>query len=91
MLDLIIRSAFNIVGRAERLIEAARRLLDGDDRDELEVYELDCEIERLRDVVFGMDEAVRSLALGVGCDYRRVSTATPYLQTLGGFLVERAG
>jgi uncharacterized protein (DUF58 family) len=35
--------------------------------------------------------AVRSLALGVGCDYRRVSTATPYLQTLGGFLVERAG
>ncbi|ANL37940.1 hypothetical protein [Rhizobium phaseoli] len=65
MLDLIIRSAFNIVGRAERLIEAARRLLDGDERDELEVYELDCEIERLRDVVFGMDEAVRSLALTV--------------------------
>ena len=26
-----------------------------------------------------------------GCDYRRVSTAIPYLQTLGGFLVERAG
>lgn len=35
--------------------------------------------------------AVRGLALGAGCDYRRVSTAVPYLQTLGGFLVERAG
>lgn len=34
---------------------------------------------------------VRKLALAVGCDYRRVSTAIPYLQTLGGFLVERAG
>jgi uncharacterized protein (DUF58 family) len=34
---------------------------------------------------------VRSLALAAGCDYRRVSTATPYLQTLGGFLIERAG
>jgi uncharacterized protein (DUF58 family) len=35
--------------------------------------------------------AVRSLALAQGCDYRRVSTAVPYLQTLGGFLVERRG
>jgi uncharacterized protein (DUF58 family) len=34
---------------------------------------------------------VRTLALAAGCDYRRVSTAVPYLQTLGGFLVERAG
>jgi uncharacterized protein (DUF58 family) len=34
---------------------------------------------------------VRTLALASGCDYRRVSTAVPYLQTLGGFLVERAG
>ena len=34
---------------------------------------------------------VRTLALATGCDYRRVSTAIPYLQTLGGFLVERAG
>jgi uncharacterized protein (DUF58 family) len=34
---------------------------------------------------------VRTLALAAGCDYRRVSTATPYLQTLGGFLVERTG
>lgn len=35
--------------------------------------------------------AVRERALGVGCDYRRVSVAVPYLQTLGGFLVERSG
>jgi uncharacterized protein (DUF58 family) len=34
---------------------------------------------------------VRSLALAAGCDYRRVSTAVPYLQTLRGFLVERSG
>jgi uncharacterized protein (DUF58 family) len=34
---------------------------------------------------------LRTLALAAGCDYRRVSTAIPYLQTLGGFLVERAG
>lgn len=36
-------------------------------------------------------KAVRSMALASGCDYRRVSTATPYLQTLSGFLVERVG
>jgi len=35
--------------------------------------------------------AVRQLALAGGCDYRRVSTAVPYLTTLRGFLVERAG
>jgi hypothetical protein len=35
--------------------------------------------------------AVRTSALAAGCDYRRVSTAIPYLQTLGGFLVERSG
>jgi uncharacterized protein (DUF58 family) len=35
--------------------------------------------------------AVRSMALASGCDYRRVSTATSYLQTLSGFLVERVG
>ena len=34
---------------------------------------------------------VRGLSLGAGCDYRRVSTGVPYLQTLGGFLVDRAG
>ncbi len=35
--------------------------------------------------------AVRQFALAGGCDYRKVSTAIPYLTTLGGFLVERAG
>jgi uncharacterized protein (DUF58 family) len=34
---------------------------------------------------------VRQMALAGACDYRRVSTAIPYLETLGGFLVERAG
>ena len=34
---------------------------------------------------------IRQLTLAGGCDYRRVSTAIPYLQTLGGFLVERSG
>jgi uncharacterized protein (DUF58 family) len=32
---------------------------------------------------------VRALALGAGCEYRRVSTATAYMKTLGAFLVER--
>ena len=35
--------------------------------------------------------SVRTLALAGGCEYRRISTATPYLQTLGEFLVERSG
>jgi uncharacterized protein (DUF58 family) len=35
--------------------------------------------------------AVRQLSLSAGCDYRRVTTSIPYLQTLGGFLVQRAG
>jgi uncharacterized protein (DUF58 family) len=34
---------------------------------------------------------VRSRALSTGCDYRRVSTAIPYLETLGEFLVDRSG
>jgi uncharacterized protein (DUF58 family) len=34
--------------------------------------------------------AVRHFALAGGCDYRLVSTAIPYLHTLGGFLVDRA-
>ena len=34
---------------------------------------------------------VRQLALADGCDYRRVSTAVPYLQILVSFLVERTG
>lgn len=35
--------------------------------------------------------AVRQLALSAGCDYRRVSTGIPYLESLSGFLVERTG
>ncbi|MEX0586115.1 MAG: DUF58 domain-containing protein [Pirellulales bacterium] len=34
---------------------------------------------------------VRQHAMSDGCDYRRISTAMPYLQVLGGFLVERSG
>lgn len=34
---------------------------------------------------------IRSQAVAIGCDYRRVSTAIPYLQTLSQFLVERTG
>ncbi|MGR9424678.1 hypothetical protein [Rhizobium leguminosarum] len=67
MLDIIIRSALDVVGRTERLVEAMRRLLQSDDLDEVEVYELDYEIERLGDVVCNVDEAVRSLARTVEC------------------------
>jgi uncharacterized protein (DUF58 family) len=34
---------------------------------------------------------VRQMTLAAGCDYRRVSTAVPYLEVLGQFLVERVG
>ncbi|MBB3523410.1 hypothetical protein [Rhizobium sp. BK456] len=66
MLDIIIRSALDIVRRTERLIEASKRLLLTEGLDEVEVYELDCEIERLGDAVFVVDEAIRSLARTVG-------------------------
>ncbi|MCG8650872.1 MAG: DUF58 domain-containing protein [Pirellulales bacterium] len=36
-------------------------------------------------------ERTRSIATAVGADYRRISTATSYLDTLGQFLVQRAG
>ena len=35
--------------------------------------------------------SVRTAALAIGCDYRRISTAVDYLSVLRGFLVERAG
>ncbi|MBB4506779.1 hypothetical protein [Rhizobium leguminosarum] len=60
MFDIIIRSALDIVGRTERLIDAMRRRLQNDDLDEVQVYELG-------DVVFNVDEAVRSLARTVEC------------------------
>ncbi|MGZ2433211.1 hypothetical protein [Rhizobium redzepovicii] len=66
MLDIIIRSALDIVRRTERLIEASKRLLLTEGLDEVEVYELDCEIERLGDAVFVVDEAIRSLARTIG-------------------------
>ncbi|MBB4292483.1 hypothetical protein GGE16_004562 [Rhizobium leguminosarum] len=67
MLDTIIRNALDIVGRTERLLEASRRLQDSEGLDEIEVYELDHEIERLGDAVFVVDEAIRSLARAVDC------------------------
>ena len=54
-----------------------------------------CSPDEIRDLYRERFEAhsamVRTLALSNGCDYRRVSTAISYLQTLGGFLVERSG
>lgn len=56
---------------------------------------IDCSPTELRKQYIDRFEAhcasLRTLALAAGCDFRRVSTAVPYLQTLGGFLVERAG
>ncbi|MEN6497577.1 MAG: DUF58 domain-containing protein [Thermoguttaceae bacterium] len=56
---------------------------------------VDCspaEIRRAYEARFAAHLAmVRQLALAGACDYRRVSTTVPYLQTLSGFLVERVG
>jgi hypothetical protein len=56
---------------------------------------IQCSPDEIRELYRQRFEAhaamVRTLALSNGCDYRRVSTAVPYLQTLGGFLVERSG
>jgi uncharacterized protein (DUF58 family) len=56
---------------------------------------VDCSPNEIRALYHDRFEAhaamIRTLALSNGCDYRRVSTAVPYLQTLGGFLVERSG
>ena len=50
------------------------------------------EVRQLYEARFEAHAAsVRRLGLAAGCDYRRVSTATPYLRTLGEFLVERSG
>jgi uncharacterized protein (DUF58 family) len=75
----------------ERLPEGAAFRFEGLEND----GRIDCSPAEIRGAYQERFEAhaamVRSLALAGGCDYRRVSTATPYLQTLGGFLVERAG
>lgn len=75
----------------ERLPEGAAFRFEGLENE----GRIDCSPAEIRTLYQERFEAhaamVRSLALAGGCDYRRVSTATPYLQTLGGFLVERAG
>jgi len=56
---------------------------------------VNCSPDEIRDLYRERFEAhaamVRTFALSNGCDYRRISTAIPYLHTLGGFLVERSG
>lgn len=56
---------------------------------------IDCSPAEVRELYQKRFEAhvqqVRTLALASGSDYRRVSTAVSYLQTLSGFLVERTG
>lgn len=75
----------------QRLPQGAAYRFEGMEND----GRVDCspaEIRRIYEERFDAHlAAVRSLALSAGCDYRRVSTATPYLQTLSGFLVERSG
>jgi uncharacterized protein (DUF58 family) len=75
----------------ERLPEGAAFRFEGLEND----GRVDCSPAELRALYQKEFEAhcgaVRTLALAAGCDFRRVSTAVPYLQTLGGFLVERAG
>jgi uncharacterized protein (DUF58 family) len=56
---------------------------------------IDCSPAEVRDAYAKRFEQhaamVRQLSLSIGCDYRRVSTGVSYLQTLGEFLVQRAG
>jgi uncharacterized protein (DUF58 family) len=55
---------------------------------------VDASPHEIRDIYQERFEAhvatVRSMTLSTGCDYRRVRTAIPYLQTLSEFLVERS-
>jgi uncharacterized protein (DUF58 family) len=75
----------------ERLPEAAAFRFEGMEAD----GRVDCSPAEIRvtyrDRFAAHLAMVRQFALAGACDYRRVSTAIPYLQTLGGFLVERAG
>jgi uncharacterized protein (DUF58 family) len=75
----------------ERLPEGTAFRFEGLEND----GRVDCspgEIRKLYQERFDAHAAtVRRLGLAAGCDYRRVSTSTPYLQTLSGFLVERSG
>jgi uncharacterized protein (DUF58 family) len=75
----------------ERLPEGAAYRFEGLEND----GRVDCspaDVRRMYQERFDAHVAmVRRLALAAGCDYRRVSTNVPYLQTLSGFLVERSG
>jgi uncharacterized protein (DUF58 family) len=75
----------------ERLPEGAAYRFEGLENES----RIDCTPAEIRSLYQQRFEAhaamLRTLALATACDYRRVSTATPYLETLGGFLVERAG
>ncbi|HET6882682.1 MAG TPA: DUF58 domain-containing protein [Pirellulales bacterium] len=75
----------------ERLPQGAAFRFEGLERE----GQVDCspqEIGALYERRFAAHVAmIRSLALAIGCDYRRVVTSTPYLRTLAGFLVERTG
>ena len=54
-----------------------------------------CSPDQIRDAYCRRFEShcavVRSQALAIGCDYRRISTAVPYINTLNQFLIGRAG
>jgi uncharacterized protein (DUF58 family) len=56
---------------------------------------VNCSPAQIRDLYRDLFErhaaAIRGIASGSGCDYRRVSTRVPYLETLRGFLIERGG
>jgi uncharacterized protein (DUF58 family) len=75
----------------ERLPQGRAYRFEGMENDGL----VDCTPAQVRQVyesVFAAHvAAVRGVALSAGCDYRQVSTAIPYLQTLFGFLVENGG
>jgi uncharacterized protein (DUF58 family) len=57
--------------------------------------QVDCTAPQVRDAYENAFAAhissVRGVALSAGCDYRRISLTTHYIQTLMGFLVEREG
>lgn len=75
----------------ERLPEGAAYRFDGLENDGV-VACSPAEIRALYQEQFEKHlNAVRTFAVAAGCDYRLVSTAIPYLTTLSGFLVERAG
>jgi uncharacterized protein (DUF58 family) len=62
--------------------------LEGEGTIDCSPAEFSAEYERL---FSDHSASIRALALANGCDYRYVSTALPYLQTVGQFLVERTG